>query len=129
MAKQHRNPLRPKDLSVGQLNALVTAYVAQRLSWVTHPDAWSQQTRREMIDFMSGGHPRPNPPPPPRVPDAVLSDLRKNLENPQRKDLGPTPECTDAPSQAVVAGPIRTLASREVGVRRTARGDRRRVET
>lgn len=94
MAKKRNAPLSGWNPSTTEINMLMVSFVAQRLAFVTHPQAWSKSTIREMKSVLrptlpdKGGDPTPIPPPPPRRPKVgLLKELIANLTDPRRSDL------------------------------------------
>lgn len=94
MAKKAKNSHHGSALTTDQINMLVVAYIAQRLSFVRHPEAWGNGSRKAVQIFLAStgidrkGDPVPIPPPPPVHPlKELLYDLGKNLEEPERGDL------------------------------------------
>ncbi len=105
MAKKRNAPLSDWNPSTTEINMLMVSFVAQRLAFVTHPQAWSKSTIREMKSVLrpirpdKGGDPTPIPPPPPRRPRvSLLKELIANLTDPRRSDLPRETATEEAPS-------------------------------
>ncbi|GIK17131.1 MAG: hypothetical protein BroJett003_20950 [Planctomycetota bacterium] len=105
MAKKKNAPLSGWNPSTTEINMLMVSYIAQRLAFVTHPQAWSGSTIREMRSVLrparpdKGGDPTPIPPPPPRRPRlGLLKELIANLTDPRRSDLSRETATEEAPS-------------------------------